>query len=347
VPEEIETFQGAAFTWNQRAGDCDDHVRLTYALAKAAGLPVRLAFLQRSGQPAHVFAEMGHAGAWHATETTIAALYGEPPVEAARRLGIRTRPDLSGDVVTLASPQLGAVSGDPPPPRLGGTWRNDPAWVQWAARLFARMSPVPLGPAGVQVALAVAAYETGIGRNLPGWNFGGVMCGGTWRHGVVASTTKTDFTGAKSGPTSTTPIVCPPGCTLGTDITQRDGIRRWVCWQKWATPEDGARAWLSTLTYHAGAALETGDADAIAGEMYRAKGQAQTGYFGGATPSGSANVQAYADGLAALGAIAARLLQQPVLVKRTGKLGLVLSLGAALAASLVLAQARRQEGERA
>jgi len=333
VPEEIETFQGAAYTWQLAAGDCDDHVRLTFALARAAGLPVRLAFLQRSGQPAHVLAELGHNGAWHSAETTIAALYAEPPVEAARRLGITTRPDLDGAAVQLAGglgcscddETLGALGADPPPPRTGSSWRNDPAWVRWAARLFERVSPVPLGPAGVQAALAVAAYETGIGRNLPGWNFGGVMGGGSWRHGV---------------PATSTPIRCPADTVVGTDITQQDGVRRWVCWQKWPTPEAGARSWLATLTYHAGGALETGDADAIAAEMYRPKGQAQAGYFGGATSSGSTNVRAYAEGLAGLGAIAARLLGAPVLVKRSGSLGLVLSLGAALAAVVVLA--RRQ-----
>lgn len=319
VPEKVETFQRARFTWLAKKGDCDDHVRVLYPLAKNARLPVRLDFLQRRGQPAHVFASFGHDGAWHAAETTIAALYGEPPIEAARRLGISTRPDLDGESVALESVSLGLVGTEAPPTKLGGSWRNDPAWVRWAARLFARSSPETLGPAAIQAALAVAAYETGIGRNLPGWNFGGVMNGGAWKHDV---------------PETLPPIVCPADGAIGKDYTHPDGRRRWVCFQKWPTPEEGARSWLKTLLYHAGSVIETGDADAIASEMYRPKGGA-TGYFGNPSWSGSQNVRTYAAGLEANAQTIARLLGEPHRVKRAGPVTLALGLGVVVAAVAV------------
>lgn len=90
VREQGEIFQGPAYTLASGAGDCDDHVRLTYGLASAGGLPARLAFLSKKGAPgpSHVVAQIGVPGeGWTWAETTIAADFGENPIDAAKRLG--------------------------------------------------------------------------------------------------------------------------------------------------------------------------------------------------------------------------------------------------------------------
>lgn len=101
-PEEVETFEHSLRTLELGYGDCDDHARLVAALGLAIGLDMGLAVLRDAeGYPRHVAATLlspGVAGRpeglW--LETTIAARFGEPPMEAAKRLGIATRPDLVG-----------------------------------------------------------------------------------------------------------------------------------------------------------------------------------------------------------------------------------------------------------
>jgi hypothetical protein len=86
--EPGETFQSARVTMQTAAGDCDDHARLVFALARAAGVPVELVFFEQDDQPIHVVARMQDSnGIWQWAETTIAAGYGEDPHDALERLG--------------------------------------------------------------------------------------------------------------------------------------------------------------------------------------------------------------------------------------------------------------------
>ena len=104
VHEPEETFQSARTTMAVGAGDCDDHARLLYALARAGGIAANLVFFEEpadgSGlpsvllggaddtQPVHVVALLRDSdGTWQWAETTIAADYGEEPHDAYVRLG--------------------------------------------------------------------------------------------------------------------------------------------------------------------------------------------------------------------------------------------------------------------
>lgn len=108
--EPGERFAGTAATLAYGVGDCDDSARALYALYRAAGLPARLCFLVQEGQPAHVFCQVQTGGRWDNAETTLPAEFGEAPLEAAERLGIQVRPDLSGRAVTRRGPvPMGAL----------------------------------------------------------------------------------------------------------------------------------------------------------------------------------------------------------------------------------------------
>lgn len=128
--EDPETFQSPRETLRRGFGDCDDSSRLLVALARAARLPARFAFLVVGSppQPVHVYAEIGLSGRWIPAETTIAAELGEDPRNAAARLGVRRRPDLeSAAIVRLEGlaglAGLGAVSADL---TASGTWTVPP-----------------------------------------------------------------------------------------------------------------------------------------------------------------------------------------------------------------------------
>jgi len=86
VHEPKETFQSARQTMAAGAGDCDDHARLVYALARAGGLSARLIFLEEEGQPVHVVAKLGTSTGYRWAETTIPADFGEDPLHALARL---------------------------------------------------------------------------------------------------------------------------------------------------------------------------------------------------------------------------------------------------------------------
>lgn len=94
--ENGEVFRSTAVTLDRGAGDCDDSARALVALAKAAGLRSRFAYLESNGQPVHVYAEIHDGRAWQPAETTIDARFAEAPLAAARRLGVKHRADLSG-----------------------------------------------------------------------------------------------------------------------------------------------------------------------------------------------------------------------------------------------------------
>jgi transglutaminase-like putative cysteine protease len=93
--EPRETFQTAEVTLRRRSGDCDDHARLVVVLARALGIPARLVILRKDGIPVHAVAQLAdRSGVWHWAETTIAARWGEAPLDAKRRLGATSRADL-------------------------------------------------------------------------------------------------------------------------------------------------------------------------------------------------------------------------------------------------------------
>jgi hypothetical protein len=93
--EKVETFQSAAFTAKTGVGDCDDSERLLWAVARAAGIPVRFVFFLQGGQPAHVSAQLHDGASWQWAETSVPAYYGEHPLAALRRLG-KVRRDIDG-----------------------------------------------------------------------------------------------------------------------------------------------------------------------------------------------------------------------------------------------------------
>lgn len=104
VHEPEETFQAADVTMQTRAGDCDDHARLVYALAVAQHIPAKLIFFAEpvdsplptvlwsiggETQPVHVVAQLQDSdGTWQWAETTVDAEYGEEPHDAIDRLGL-------------------------------------------------------------------------------------------------------------------------------------------------------------------------------------------------------------------------------------------------------------------
>lgn len=102
--EDPETFQHTLFTLQKRYGDCDDHGRAIVALHKAVNIPARLVvFNNQEGQAAHAVAQAAPDGErWRWVETSVAARYGEHPMKAAARLGLRSR-------LNFAAPKLNGV----------------------------------------------------------------------------------------------------------------------------------------------------------------------------------------------------------------------------------------------
>ncbi len=92
-----ETFSPTMWTLDARLGDCDDTARALVALLRSLGFTAGVQTIppyESRRPPVHVAALVNHGGRWHWLETSIAARPGEHPLEAARRLGIRTRPEL-------------------------------------------------------------------------------------------------------------------------------------------------------------------------------------------------------------------------------------------------------------
>ncbi len=109
VREIGEVFQGGGYTLAAGAGDCDDHARLVYALARAGGLSAVLAFLYREegGGPTHAVAQLWDGAEYRWAETTIDARFGEHPLEAASRLGLlRSRRDIAKGVRVMGEKDL-------------------------------------------------------------------------------------------------------------------------------------------------------------------------------------------------------------------------------------------------
>jgi hypothetical protein len=133
VREPGEVFQGGGFTLSSGGGDCDDHARLVYAIARAGGLPAVLAFLHRGGQPTHVVAKLCPRGACQWAETTVDAELGEEPTSAAARLGLtRARDDIAQGVRIMSDKDL-------PPVPAGYRTANPAAKVERDAHALERL----------------------------------------------------------------------------------------------------------------------------------------------------------------------------------------------------------------
>lgn len=91
--EPIETFSPTLWVLESRVGDCDDSTRALCALLRSLGHHARMATL--GDPPRHVAAQARlPSGEWIWLETTLRAFPGEHPLDAAHRLGIKTRSDL-------------------------------------------------------------------------------------------------------------------------------------------------------------------------------------------------------------------------------------------------------------
>jgi hypothetical protein len=125
IEEPKETFQTARVTLMLGSGDCDDHALLLFALARAAGVPVQMLFLDEDDQPVHVVDRMADSdGSWQWAETTVDAAYGEEPLAAVARLrasGALTGADAlshtasMGDVAPAGPAATPAIEGDADP----------------------------------------------------------------------------------------------------------------------------------------------------------------------------------------------------------------------------------------
>lgn len=96
LPEPRELFRPAQTTLEDGVGDCDCSARAYLALARAAGLQAGLATL--GNPPTHVapIVHLGEPQGWTWAETSLrGAELGEHPIAAARRLGVRVRPELA------------------------------------------------------------------------------------------------------------------------------------------------------------------------------------------------------------------------------------------------------------
>jgi hypothetical protein len=92
LPEPREKFQPTGRTLALGIGDCDDTARAVYALAKGAGL--RPALLTLGDPPRHVAAGIQLGGVWRWADASLPARFGEHPIAAAKRLGLKVREDL-------------------------------------------------------------------------------------------------------------------------------------------------------------------------------------------------------------------------------------------------------------
>ena len=171
--EAIEEFETAGYTLDRGAGDCDAHFRLVYAIAAAGGLRAGLGLLHHGTTaprnqrgPAHAVAVIALDDKWEWCETTVAATFGEPPNDAARRLGLTSaRTDLAKEI-RIMTPEFDL-------PALPATFRerNDPAQVARDAQALQRLGylaadePAELltDPTNGTLRQAVAAFQEASG----------------------------------------------------------------------------------------------------------------------------------------------------------------------------------------
>lgn len=96
--EPVEMFSPAARTLALGVGDCDDQAIALQALLIAAGFraaPDVLPPWSSGRPPTHVAPRVHFGGRWLWLEPTIDAEPGEPPLVAARRLGVTDRGDIA------------------------------------------------------------------------------------------------------------------------------------------------------------------------------------------------------------------------------------------------------------
>ncbi len=133
--ERVEEFETGGYTLELGAGDCDAHFRLVYAILEAGGLHSGLALLHHGdgSGPAHAVAVVQLGGVWTWVETTVAAHFGEPPNDAARRLHLTTdRTDIAKEVRIMTDHDLAPVPH-------GFREANDPAQVSLDAQALQRL----------------------------------------------------------------------------------------------------------------------------------------------------------------------------------------------------------------
>jgi transglutaminase-like putative cysteine protease len=94
TPEIVETFTPTMRTLELGLGDCDDVSRALVALLRSLGYSAGMGTV--GNPPAHVAPKVKFQGRWWWLEPSIDALPGEHPLAAAKRLGIKVRPELSG-----------------------------------------------------------------------------------------------------------------------------------------------------------------------------------------------------------------------------------------------------------
>lgn len=103
--EKPETFQHTLNTLRKGWGDCDDHARAIYALLRAVGIPAKIVIFNNTrGKAAHAVTIARLGGRWVWLETSVAAAFGEHPMKAAQRLGLRSR-------LNFSAPKLNGVEG--------------------------------------------------------------------------------------------------------------------------------------------------------------------------------------------------------------------------------------------
>ncbi len=93
IGEPIETVPDPVQLAWDGCGDCDDVTVLLIALLKAIG--ERAGFAWLGDPPRHAYAVVFYQGQWWPLEATIDALAGEHPLDAAQRLGIIKRKDIT------------------------------------------------------------------------------------------------------------------------------------------------------------------------------------------------------------------------------------------------------------
>lgn len=170
VREEGEIFQSGQITLARGAGDCDDHFRLAYAIARAGGLDAGLGLLYHADAPppyngpTHAGSVLCPSGACVWAETTVDAFFGEEPNAAAARLGlVSERDDIAKDVVIMKEADLAPLPE-------GFRDHNDPVQVRLDCEALQRLgwypsdAPLTDDPTAAGFRLAVIDFQ----RSLSG-----------------------------------------------------------------------------------------------------------------------------------------------------------------------------------
>lgn len=289
VGEGKETFQPSAQTWRIGLGDCDDSARLVAALALSLGLEARVIGMPgRSGAPVHAVAKIDNRWA----EASLAARFGEHPLEAFRRLR-----GAGGDVriYRAAAADLGDI-GDAGPndasrqaarEALSAAWDTIDGLPAKTDAALQMVQAVALGPEG--------SDGGGCWSRCPGvcHNWGGVQL----PHSPV--------THDGSAPT------CPPGSAACVDTTpQSDGSSKsyGVCFKTYGTQAEGAADYIRTLVLRSNdtqAAVGSGSAKAMAEAMY------DSHYFQGFGATKEERVDTYAKAIVSAAERIAESLGEP------------------------------------